>query len=91
MAGAPGGSTAWLILGFADLSAPFKGGVLVPDPSPPSLILPLPTDGLGGVDLTFPWFDGAPAGLGTWWQAWIPDASGPFGYVATNAVLGTTP
>jgi hypothetical protein len=86
--GLPGGSAA-LVLGFSELGAPFKGGVLVP--APDVLIFGLPLDAGGGLELAFAWPDGLPGGLSTWWQCWIPDAGAPFGFAASNGVRATTP
>ncbi|MCB9898036.1 MAG: VCBS repeat-containing protein [Planctomycetes bacterium] len=91
VANGPAFGTAWAILGFLDLSLPFKGGTLVPDPTPPGLVLPLPLDLAGRVDLDFVWPAGAPAGFEIFWQAWLPDPAAPLGWTATNAVSGTTP
>jgi len=87
--GLPFGSTLFF-LGFLELSVPFKGGLLVPNPSP-GAIIPLPLDAVGGIDVPIPWPTGIPAGLPTYWQAWSQDPEGVFGWSATNAVLGVTP
>jgi hypothetical protein len=64
--------TAALILGFSDLSAPFKGGVMVPFPD---LILgPLPTDAEGEVLLSATW-PALPGGFSFWAQWWMTDSS----------------
>lgn len=74
-----------LIVGFSELSAPFKGGVLVPQPD---VIVNLPFS-LGGTStFAFDWPDGIPAGTSLWYQAWMPNAS--VGFVATNALRSTT-
>lgn len=72
------------VLGLSNLSAPLKGGVLVPSPD---LILPgLPTGPGGGVALPSTW---PAAGLGCvtiFAQAWIVDASAPAGFTASNGL-----
>jgi hypothetical protein len=81
-------STAWLVLGYAELNAPLKGGVLVPDPSPPGDLFPFPT---GAGDVSFPgvWPLDVPVGFGLWLQAWVTDPGGPKGMAASNALKGT--
>jgi hypothetical protein len=82
------GATAWLVLGLSELSVSFKGGTLVPTPD---IALPLPLDAAGALDLSGPWPAGIPVATQSWWQAWIPDATGPKGFTATNALRLTTP
>ncbi len=82
---------AWLVVGVFELSAPFKGGVLVPDPSPPGLTLALPTGAAGTAQLAAPLPFGLPSGFELFFQWWIQDPVGPMGFAASNAVKGTTP
>ncbi|MCB9899606.1 MAG: VCBS repeat-containing protein [Planctomycetes bacterium] len=91
LSGAAPSATTWLVIGFSELSAPFKGGVLVPDPTPPALVVALATDAAGRLVLALPWPTGVPSGLEILFQDWIVDAGAPKGFAATNAVLGTTP
>ncbi len=79
---------ALLVVGGGAANAPFKGGLLVPTPT---LLLPTPTDASGAVALggTWPW--GLPEGSEIRAQWWITDAAGPFGWSASNALLGVTP
>ena len=86
--GASAGSVAYLVVGVANLSAPFKGGVLVPNPD---LLVILVTDGAGAFALSAPWPAGFPAGFATYFQTWIADGGAPQGYSATNAWSATTP
>jgi hypothetical protein len=73
-----------LVLGLSLLEAPFKGGVLVPSPD---LIIPgLPVDAGGGFSLPFAWPDGIPAGTKFWFQHWVLDPGGPFGFAASNGL-----
>ena len=88
LANALGGSTAFLVVGFAQLGAPFKGGVMVPDID---VLLPFATSGAGTVDFPFTWPAGVSAGVATWYQFWVQDTGGPKGFAASNGVLGTTP
>ena len=78
-------STGYLILGFTNLSAPFKGGVMVPFPDFVHLFA---TDVAGHWQVIFSW-PNLPAGFQMWWQAWLPDANGPAGFAATNALEST--
>jgi len=81
--------SATLVLGFSNLSAPFKFGVLVPNPD--ILSVSLPVDALGTLVFSSPWPSGIPSGLETFWQYWIPDPAGPVNFAASNALKGTQP
>ncbi len=82
-------AVSWLVLGFAELSAPLKGGVLVPEPL---VVLQAPTsDALGDLSVQTTWPAGVPAGVSLWAQVWQSDASGPAGLAASHGVRGTTP
>ncbi len=76
-----------LVVGFGNISAPFKGGVLVP--SPDLLIDGLSTDVNGELVLPAIWPAGIPSGFSVYLQAWSVDASGPKGLTATNGLSGT--
>jgi hypothetical protein len=80
---------AYLVFGFSQLSAPFKGGVL--EPNPDLVFDPLPTDGAGGLLLSTHWPSGVPSGFTSYMQFWVPDAGGPKGFAASNGLAGTTP
>jgi uncharacterized membrane protein len=80
---------AYLVFGFSQLSAPFKGGVL--EPNPDLVFDPFPTDGAGGLLLSTHWPGGVPSGFTSYMQFWIPDAGGPKGFAASNGLAGTTP
>ncbi len=82
----PSTSTA-LVVGFSQIDAPFKGGVLVPDVD--LLLTGLPVDAGGGLSLPFTWPNGVPGGFELFVQHWITDAGGPKGFSASNAVRGT--
>jgi cytochrome c len=79
--------SAWLVVGFTALNAPFKGGTLVPDAE---IVLPMPVSATGEIDLAFTW-PPAPSGVDTFVQYWIQDPVGPKGFSASHAVQGTTP
>ncbi|MCB9898626.1 MAG: hypothetical protein H6825_11540 [Planctomycetes bacterium] len=83
------GATSFLVLGFAEIGLPFKGGSMVPAPD---LVLGgLVVDASGALELDFVWPSGVPSGAFTAWQHWIVDPAGPHGFAASNAVLGTSP
>ena len=95
-AGAPGrlsvrgalpSSVSFLVAGLTAIHHPLEGGILVPDPA---IVLVLSTDTEGGLDVPFTWPTGVPAEIDVWIQMWIPDAGGPFGYAATNALKMTS-
>ncbi len=85
------GTTAWIVVGFAQVNAPFKGGILVPDVAPPAFVIPLPTDVNGELVVGGTWPGGIPSGFATYFQYWIQDPAGPLGFSASNAIVGTTP
>jgi hypothetical protein len=81
---------AWLVIGTSVLGAPFKGGVLVPDPGPAPVILPANTSLAGRIIWNGPWPNDVPAGIPLVMQWWIADTTGPNGYTASNGVSRTT-
>lgn len=85
--GVPSNSSV-LVLGFANISASFKSGVLVPSPD---FLVSLLTDAAGGFTLPFTWPSGVPSGVSFYTQVWIPDATAPNGFSVTNGQQGTTP
>lgn len=88
LSNAPPNAAANLVLGLSTLYAPFKGGVMVPDLD---LLVPgLPTGPSGSLLLPAAWPAGLPAGLAIHLQAWIPDAGGPKGFAASNAIKSIT-
>ena len=78
-----------LLLGFSELGAAFKGGVLVPQPE--LIVAGLLTDGAGALHLGATWPAGLPAGSSVFLQAWIADPAGPAGLSATNGLQALTP
>jgi hypothetical protein len=81
-------SLAPLVVGLSNLSAPFKGGVMVPNPN---FIFPLFTDFFGHATFGGLWPAGVPSGFTTYFQWWIQDPAGPQGYAASNGLAGTAP
>jgi glyoxylase-like metal-dependent hydrolase (beta-lactamase superfamily II) len=86
--GAAHSAPSWLVAGLASLSAPFKGGVMVPAPQ---IVLPLVTDANGRISLVGSWPVGVLQGTNLFAQFWVQDAGGPKGYAASNAQQGVTP
>lgn len=78
-----------LIVGFSQLAAPFKGGVLVP--AADVLFPGLATDASGDLVLATTWPLGVPAGVELYCQVWLADPAGPFGFSASNGVQATVP
>ncbi|MCB9508329.1 MAG: hypothetical protein H6697_11780 [Myxococcales bacterium] len=88
LASARPSAPAWIVIGFTDISAPFKGGTLVPDPV---LVLAAATDASGGMLLPFVMPAGVPAGVDILTQIWVSDPAGPVGFAASNGLVATTP
>jgi hypothetical protein len=77
-----------LVVGIANLSAPFKGGTMVPTPD---LVFPLFTDFFGAGGFGGAWPAGVPSGLQLFFQWWVQDPAGPKGFAASNAVQAAAP
>jgi hypothetical protein len=86
--GKPAGM-ATLIVGLSALNAPFKQGLLVPQPD--KLLFGLPLDGQGRFHFEFAWPAGLPSGASLWYQAWIADGAGPAGLSSSNGLKSTAP
>jgi hypothetical protein len=71
-----------LLIGPA-LLAPFKGGVLVPDPL---LIVPIPVGVLGDFVLPASWPGGIPPGTALHFQSWTHELPGPLGWSASDGL-----
>ena len=85
-------STTYLVIGVTSVNLPFYGGTLVPAfEAPFGLFIALPTGPLGNLPLSDTWPGGVPGGTELYFQHWIVDAGGPFGFAASNAVRGTVP
>jgi hypothetical protein len=78
----------YLVVGVSNLSAPFKGGVLVPFPN---LLFGQTVDFFGEASFGGLWPAGIPSAFIVYFQYWIVDAAGPQGFAASNAISGTTP
>jgi len=91
LSSAPKNSTALTIIGYGTAKIPFHGGVLVPDPTEPGLMLSLATDSQGHFDLLSTWPGGLPSGFQLFLQCWIPFTTKSAGWAASNAVQLTTP
>ncbi len=83
----PNTSTA-LVIGLANLSAPFKGGTLVPTPDLVLTGLPTGPSGTFATVSTLP--ANLPPGFTFYLQHWISDPAGPKNFAASNALAGTT-
>ncbi len=79
------GAPAYLVLGFSSLMAPFKGGVMVPDPAAAGMVLPFTVGPVGRIVIVANWPAGVPAGLLLRSQYWIADPAGPVVFAASNA------
>jgi len=82
-------SQTTLLVGISALMAPFKGGVLVPNPA--IMIFGLPTGPAGQLVLSAHWPGGLPPSFTLYFQHWILDPGGPAGLAASNGLSGTTP
>ena len=80
-------SAVTLVIGFTQINAPFKGGVLVPFPN---LLVWLLTNPVGDLNLAFTWPAGVPAGHSLLLQYWIQDPSATNGLSASNGLEGVT-
>lgn len=84
---APFFANAFLGLGLGALNVPFKGGVLVPNVTPPTGgLVPLNTGFVGAIFLDLTWPLSLPPGTEFYLQYWIQDAGAPFGFAATDGV-----
>jgi hypothetical protein len=87
--GALASTPATLVVGFSQLNAPFKGGVVVP--SLGLLLVGFVTSPGGTIPLATTWPVGLPSNFDTFFQWWITDAAGPKGFAASNGLRGKTP
>ena len=71
------------MIGFDELSMPFKGGLLVPSPD---VIVKIRTN----VVTVFRWPAGAPVGSSLYFQAWLRPHAGPGKASGSNALRGIT-
>ncbi len=87
--GARENASTVVVIGLSALNAPFKGGTMVPNPD--FLVFGIPTDAAGSQTLAAAWPAGLPGNLSLYYQIWITDPAGPFGFSATNGLRGVTP
>jgi len=87
LTGAVPGSPVWMVLGFTRADLPFAGGTLVP--SPDKLVGPFPISLQGSLSVETALPETLPDGVEIYMQAWMSDASGPFGLSASNALLAS--
>ena len=77
-----------LVVGFAELCAPFSGGTLVPQPS---LVLSgLPVNSSGNLNVTGTWAS-LPPGFKTYFQYWVLDPLATFNLATSNGLVATQP
>jgi len=74
------GATAWVVVGFTAIEFPIAGGILHPALD---VVVPVPLDAMGAFDINVPWPSFSPD---VFIQVWSPDAGGPFGWNASNAL-----
>lgn len=89
LSNAASNATAFLGVGFSQVSLPLLGGTLVT--SADIAVVPLQLDVTGGLPFTLSWPGSLASGTDIVWQAWVLDASGPLGLTASNGLVGTTP
>lgn len=85
----PPGARAALVLGTARLDFPLFTGFVVPRPD--AVVAGVPLDAGGAASLAFAFPRGVATSTELWFQAWIPDASAPFGVVASDGLRGVVP
>jgi len=83
------GAPLTLVLGFTELGAPYKGGVLWPQPD--VLLGGLAANAAGNLSLVGTWPAGVPSGFTLLLQAWIKDGAAAQGFAATNGLRALTP
>ncbi|QDU68165.1 hypothetical protein [Engelhardtia mirabilis] len=82
------GASGALLIGASQLSLPFAGGTLVPDPD---LVVPLVVGANQSHVYSATWPAGIPSGVSIWLQEWFLDPGAVQGLSASNALQGTTP
>jgi len=91
LADATANSAAFLLVGFGELNAPFKGGVLIPDITGVSAIVSSATDGAGEAAVNTAWPAGLPVATSLVFQWWVSDAGGPAGFASSQGLRMTQP
>jgi hypothetical protein len=87
--GAPALAPVQLVTGLSVLGAPFKGGLMLPEPD--ALLGPFPAGADGMLALASPWPTGLPSGLEIVLQAWFADAGGSAGLASGPGLQLTAP
>ena len=75
------------VIGSSRVDIPLLGGTLVPFPG---ITLPASLDEVGITALTATWPSGAPAGVDSYYQAWIFDGGASQSFAATNGLRSTS-
>lgn len=86
LADAPPSTPAFLVLGLAPLDAPFKGGLMGPNPD---VIVNLASDPTGSFQLVYQW-PAVPAGFRMWAQVWMQVGGAADPFCATQTLMGTS-
>lgn len=87
LSGGPPSAPVFMVVGFSVLNAPLKGGTLVPSLD---LLLNLPTtDVTGALVLPGTLPAALPPGATLVFQDWMPEASNPAGFTASQGVCAT--
>jgi hypothetical protein len=89
LGGGPSHGTAMMVLGLGTAEVPFHGGLLVPRPDLILTGLPLDADGQLAISTVLP--AQLPPDLVIYMQVWMPDATSPTGWSASNALKLITP
>jgi hypothetical protein len=82
------GKPTTLVIGLQELAAPFKGGVMVPQPD---LLLTGLVSSASKLELEVHQPAGIPPGTQLYLQMWLVDAAGPRGLAASNALHADFP
>ena len=88
LASGPPNGAAYHVVGFNHVDAPFKGGVMIPSVN--LINGPFGLDAAGQRTLAGNWPSGG-SGLGLYMQFWMPNGSGPMGFVASSGVRAQIP
>jgi hypothetical protein len=80
-------ATAFLVVGFTQLNAPFKGGTMVPQPYQAVVF---GTNGAGQLTIPFGFPAGIPVGSAMYFQFWIADPGAVAGFAASNGLKGVS-
>ena len=81
-------TSSLFVVGAHRVQVPLLGGVLVPAPD---VVVPVATDSAGAASLAVRLAQSLTSGREICVQVWVQDASGPFGWAASNALAAMTP